>query len=148
MAGWRIGFAIGNPFLVETLRQIKTNLDYGLFPAIRSAATKALSHTNGYMDNMRKTYCERRDIFVGGLNSLGWQIKPPQGTMYVWFKTPKNLNASEFSMLLLEKTGIVVAPGTAFGENGEGYVRAALVDSTERIAEAVERVKKAGIRFA
>ncbi|MFA4858966.1 MAG: aminotransferase class I/II-fold pyridoxal phosphate-dependent enzyme [Candidatus Margulisiibacteriota bacterium] len=148
MAGWRIGFAIGNQFLVETLRQIKTNLDYGLFPSIRKASVKALSHTNGYMDNMRKTYRERRDIFVGGLNGLGWEIKPPLGTMYVWFKTPKNLNASKFSMLLLEKTGIVVAPGTAFGENGEGYVRAALVDTTERIAEAVERIKKAGIRFA
>jgi len=148
MAGWRVGFAVGNRELIGALRQIKTNLDYGLFMGAQKAAAKALAHEDEYMEKMRKTYKERRDILVDGLNSLGWKIEKPKGTMYVWAPVPKGYNCAEFSTLLLEKTGVVVAPGTAFGDEGEGYVRIALVDTKERIIEAVERLKKANIRFA
>lgn len=148
MAGWRIGFAVGNRQLVETLRQIKTNLDYGLFTGVQKAAIKALEHKDGYIENMRKTYQERRDIFVDGMNALGWKTEKPKGTMYVWLPVPKGYNSTDFSMLLLEKAGVVLAPGTAFGDLGEGYIRTALVDTKERIAEAIQRIKKAGIRFA
>jgi LL-diaminopimelate aminotransferase len=147
MPGWRCGFAVGNKALIESLRKIKTNLDYGLFTAVQKAAITALKHKNGYIDGVRATYQKRRDIFVEGINSLGWKVKKPQGTMYVWFPVPQGYDSTEFTMHLMEKTGVVVSPGVAFGEVGEGYVRAALVVKEERIVEAIGRMEKAGIRF-
>ena len=147
MPGWRCGFAVGNRALIESLRKIKTNLDYGLFTAVQKAAITALKHKNGYIDGVRATYQKRRDVFVEGINSLGWKVKKPQGTMYVWFPVPQGYDSTEFTMHLMEKTGVVVSPGVAFGEVGEGYVRAALVVKEERIVEAIERMKSAGIRF-
>lgn len=147
MAGWRLGFAVGNQDLIGNLRQIKTNLDYGLFPGIQKATIKALELQDNYMDNMRKTYSKRSDIVVEGFNSMGWSLDKPKGTMYVWIPIPKGYNSTDFSMQLMEKTGVVVAPGTAFGDLGEGYIRVALVDSEERIIEAINRIKKAGIRY-
>jgi len=147
MPGWRCGFAVGNRKLIESLRKIKTNLDYGLFTAVQKAAITALNHKDGYIEGVRATYQKRRDIFVEGLNSLGWKVKKPQATMYVWFPVPQGYDSTEFTMNLMEKTGVVVSPGVAFGEVGEGYARAALVVKEERIIEALERMRSAGIRF-
>lgn len=147
MPGWRCGFAVGNRELIESLRKIKTNLDYGLFTAVQKGAIAAMTLKNGYMEKVRATYQKRRDIFVEGMNELGWKIKKPKGTMYVWLPTPQGYDASEFCTKLIEKTGVVVSPGTAFGEVGEGFVRAALVTSEARIQEALERIKKAGFRY-
>ena len=148
MPGWRCGFAVGNRKLVESLRKIKTNLDYGLFTAVQKGAITAFELKDGYIDRVRATYQKRRDIFVEGINSLGWDIKKPQGSMYVWVPTPQGYDATEFTMHLVEKAGVVVSPGVAFGDLGEGYVRFALVTKEERIIEALDRMKKANISFA
>lgn len=147
MPGWRCGFAVGNRILIESLRKIKTNLDYGLFTAVQKGAITALHMENGYIDNVRETYKKRRNIFVDGMNSLGWKIEKPKGTMYIWFPVPEGYDSTEFTMHLIEKTGVVVSPGVAFGSLGEGYVRAALVASESRILEALDRMRKAKITF-
>jgi LL-diaminopimelate aminotransferase len=148
MPGWRCGFAVGNKTLIESLRKIKTNLDYGLFTAVQKAAITAFTmDESAYIEKTRKTYQKRRDVFVAGVNSLGWNIKKPQASMYVWLPVPKGYNSADFTMLLIEKTGVVVSPGNAYGNLGEGYFRVALIASEERIKEAVERIRKAGIRY-
>ncbi|MFH2034180.1 MAG: LL-diaminopimelate aminotransferase [Candidatus Margulisiibacteriota bacterium] len=147
MAGWRCGFAVGNAELIDTLRTIKTNLDYGLFMVVQRAGIAAMSIKGDYTDKMRAAYQERRDLVVGGLNQLGWNVKKPQATMYIWVPVPRGFDGTSFSLHLLEKTGVVVAPGVSFGDLGKDYVRIALVDKEERLTEALERMKKAGIRF-
>jgi LL-diaminopimelate aminotransferase len=147
MAGWRIGFAIGNEKIVESLRKMKTNLDYGVFPAVTKAAITALSIKDQYLDKVRQTYQKRRDIIVDGLNSLGWKIKKPLATMYVWFPVPGGFNSLSFTHHLIHETGVVVSPGTGFGSLGEGYVRLSLVDEDPRLEEAIDRLRKAGIRY-
>ena len=147
MAGWRIGFAVGNPQLVESLRKIKTNLDYGIFTCVQKAAITALNLKDGYIDNVRAIYKRRRDLFVEGLNRLGWKLKKPAATMYLWVPVPAGYNATSFSLHLLETTGVVAAPGVAFGSLGEGYVRFALVEKEDRLEEALRRMETAGIRF-
>jgi LL-diaminopimelate aminotransferase len=102
---------------------------------------------DGYIDEMRATYKRRRDLFVDGLNSLGWKVKKPKGTMYVWIPVPHGYDSSQFSLHVLKKTGVVISPGIAFGNLGEGYVRIALVANENRLSEALERMKKAGINY-
>ncbi|MCU0641149.1 MAG: LL-diaminopimelate aminotransferase [Candidatus Margulisbacteria bacterium] len=149
MPGWRCGFAVGNRQLIESLRKIKTNLDYGLFTAVQKAAIAAMTlDESAYIAKVRATYQSRRDLFVDGLNSLGWKVSKPKGSMYVWFPVPQGYDSTEFCMKIIEKTGVVFAPGVAFGELGEGYLRAALIGSEPRLAEALERIKKAGFRYA
>jgi len=147
MAGWRLGFAVGNRQIVETLRTIKTNIDYGPFKAIVRAAVTALKSENGYLDRMRATYQKRRDLMVDGLNSLGWKLKKPLATFYLWVPVPPGFNSMSFVDHLIKETGVVVSPGVGFGDLGEGYVRLALVDSDQNIQEAVSRLKKAGVRY-
>ena len=148
MPGWRCGFAVGNRELIESLRKIKTNLDYGLFTAVQKAAIAAMTlNEKEYIEQVRATYQRRRDLFVEGMNSLGWRIKKPSASMYVWLPVPQGFDSSEFATHVIEKTGVVVSPGTAFGELGEGYVRAALVANEARLGEALDRLKKAGIRY-
>ena len=148
MPGWRCGFAVGNRELIESLRKIKTNLDYGLFTAVQKAAIAAMTlNEKEYIEQVRATYQRRRELFVEGMNSLGWRIKKPSASMYVWLPVPQGFDSSEFATHVIEKTGVVVSPGTAFGELGEGYVRAALVANEARLGEALDRLKKAGIRY-
>lgn len=147
MAGWRSGFAIGNAQLIESLRKIKTNIDYGPFGAVVAASTTALRMKDTYMDNMRATYQKRRDIVVDGLNSLGWKLKKPMATFYVWAPVPSGFNSMTFVEHLIHKTDVVVSPGIGFGDLGEGYFRVALVDTDEKIQEAISRMKKAGIKY-
>lgn len=147
MAGWRSGFATGNSKLIESLRKIKTNIDYGPFGAVIAASSTALRMKDTYMDNMRATYQKRRDIVVDGLNSLGWKLKKPMATFYVWAPVPSGYNSMSFVEHLIHKTDVVVSPGIGFGDLGEGYFRIALVDSDDKIQEAISRMKKAGIRY-
>ncbi len=147
MAGWRMGFAVGNAQIIESLRKIKTNLDYGPFGAIVKASITALKMKDGYMDKMRTTYQKRRDLMVEGLNSLGWRLKKPMATFYVWAPVPSGFSSMSFVEHLIHKTGVVVSPGVGFGDLGEGYVRIALVDEDKRINEAILRMKKAGIKY-
>jgi aspartate/methionine/tyrosine aminotransferase len=145
MAGWRIGFAVGNKNILKTLEKTKSYIDFGTFKPIQYAAIKALSGPQSCVKRNIKVYRERRDVLVGGLRKIGWNVPMPKATFYLWARIPDKysaLTALEFVGLLIKETGVVIAPGTGFGEYGEGYVRFALVESAGRIREAVKRIKK------
>jgi LL-diaminopimelate aminotransferase len=144
MTGWRIGFAVGNKEVLAGLGQVKSNLDSGCFEAVQEAGITALALDDSVTDSLRKTYQDRRDILIPGLKSLGLEVDPPPAAFYVWVTVPKGYTSTSFTAHLLEKTGIVTTPGNGFGAPGEGYIRMTLCTSKERLAEAVERIKKAG----
>jgi LL-diaminopimelate aminotransferase len=139
MTGWRIGFAVGNKQAVEGLLKVKSNLDSGVFQAVQEAGIAALQADEQLTNPIRKVYQERRDVLVPGQADL------PTAAFYIWVAVPKGYTSTSFTAHLLEKTGIVTTPGNGFGEPGEGYIRMTLCASKERLAEAVERIKKAGI---
>jgi len=141
MTGWRIGWALGNAKLISALAKVKSNIDSGIFSAIQLAGIAALDGPQEHIKNMCKLYQERRDILISGLRSLGWQVRSPQATFYVWIKIPKKIDSIKFAGTLLEKSDIVVTPGVGFGKYAEGYIRMALTVSKERIDEAVQRIK-------
>ncbi|MEK6732322.1 MAG: LL-diaminopimelate aminotransferase [Candidatus Omnitrophota bacterium] len=143
MTGWRIGFVCGNEKIIAGIAKVKSNVDSGVFNAIQMAGIIALDTAEKHLNRMNKVYQERRDALVDGLNKLGWPVKKPKATFYVWARLPKNNKSSiEFAETVLDKAGIIITPGIGFGENGEGYVRFALTVSKERIDEALDRLKK------
>ncbi|MFA5160301.1 MAG: aminotransferase class I/II-fold pyridoxal phosphate-dependent enzyme [Candidatus Omnitrophota bacterium] len=145
MAGWRIGFAVGNREILACLNKTKSYVDFGIFRGVQVAATAALSGPQAYVTKIRNIYKTRVDLLVDGLNKLGWETPKPKATFYVWTKLPeayRALSSMEFTELFMRQTGIAVAPGTGFGEYGEGYVRFALVVDDAKIARALERIKK------
>lgn len=143
MSGWRIGWACGNSRIISALAKVKTNIDSGIFQAIQIAATEALESDGSFTEKMCSIYQERRNLLVDGLNSLGWRLKKPKATFYVWAKLPKVYRSSiDFCQRLLEKASIVATPGIGFGKYGEGYIRFALTVSKERIQEAIERIRR------
>jgi len=142
MTGWRIGWACGNEKLISALAKVKSNIDSGIFSAIQIAGAAALEGTSVHLSETRRLYKERRDVLLAGLNSVGLAARKPKATFYVWIKIPPKYGSIKFSRILLEKSGIVVTPGVGFGKYGEGYIRMALTVSKERIAEAIERLKK------
>lgn len=141
MAGWRIGFVVGNKKIIEGLLKIKSQLDSGVPQAIQFGAIEALIGHQKSVHKLIKMYQERRDILVEGLKELCWDVEKPKATFYVWAPVPKGYTSAEFSVLLLSKKGIVVTPGSAYGEAGEGYIRMALVVDKERLKEAVDRIR-------
>jgi len=145
MTGWRLGFAIGNAEILDGLGQVKSNIDSGAFNAVQEAGIAALESDQSSITSMQHLYEERRDVLVSGLKALGLEVEPPKASFYVWCHAPKGMSSADFTSLLLQKAGIVTTPGSGFGEPGEGYVRFALTVSKERMAEAVERMKKLGI---
>lgn len=148
MAGWRCGFAVGNLELIDSLKKIKTNLDYGLFNAIQRAAVKAFNINSSYIDGVRERYQKRRDVVLEGLKELGCtNIIKPKGAMYVWFPIPKGFNSYDWMVFLMEKAGVVLTPGIAFGELGEGYARISLIEPENVLKDAIARMKKAGVRY-
>ncbi|MBI5166360.1 MAG: LL-diaminopimelate aminotransferase [candidate division NC10 bacterium] len=146
MAGWRIGFAVGNHEVLAGLGAIKTNLDSGIFQAIQYGGIAALRGPQDYVARMRQVYQERRDALVEGLAALGWRVKKPRASFYVWIPVPKGFTSTELAATLLSEAGIVSTPGIGFGRHGEGYIRVALTVDVARIQEAVERIKRLGIR--
>jgi len=142
MTGWRVGWARGNERLISALAKIKSNIDSGIFSAIQLAAASALEGPDKHIKEMCAVYQQRRDILVSGLKLLGFQTSNPKATFYVWIKAPKKYNSIKFASMILEKADIVVTPGVGFGRHGEGYIRMALTVSSERIKEAIERLKK------
>ncbi|MEL7071349.1 MAG: aspartate aminotransferase [Cyanobacteria bacterium J06581_3] len=148
MAGWRVGFVVGNRHIIQGLRTLKTNLDYGIFSALQTAAETALQLPDTYLEDVQQRYLIRRDFLVQALATLGWDVVKPEATMYLWVPCPAGISATDFAFLLLQKTGIVVTPGTAFGDGGEGYVRISLIEGCDRLGEAVERLKQANIRYS
>jgi LL-diaminopimelate aminotransferase len=148
MTGWRIGFAVGNAHAIKGLSQVKTNIDSGVFKAIQKAAIAAYATDEVELQAVMSVYQNRRDIIVKGLQSLGWPIEPPKATLYVWVPVPPGYTSTEFANLLLDKCGIVVPPGIGYGASGEGYFRIALTISDERLHQAIQRMRDAGIRFS
>ncbi|MFH1542371.1 MAG: LL-diaminopimelate aminotransferase [bacterium] len=142
MTGWRIGMAVGNKEAVQALATIKSNLDSGAFKAIQFAGIEALSASQECVEENNKIFAERRDVLVDGLKSLGFKVEKPKATFYVWVPVPKGETSSSFTEKLLTKCGILVVPGNGYGPSGEGYVRFAITIPKERIAEAIERLKK------
>ncbi len=140
MTGWRIGFAVGNSEMLRGLRLVKTNIDSGTFQAVQVAGISALTGPQGGIKTNVEIYRERRDILIDGLKSAGMEVRKPRATFYLWVKVPSTFSSIQFSMFLLERTGVVVTPGIGFGENGEGFVRFSLCVDAERIKEACERI--------
>ncbi|MCX7991229.1 MAG: LL-diaminopimelate aminotransferase [Proteobacteria bacterium] len=145
MTGWRIGFAVGNPSIIEGLGKIKTNVDSGIFQAVQEAGIEALSGDQSCVEEYRKIYKERRDFVVAELSKMGYEVFYPKATFYVWVKTPDNIDSRTFCGKILEETGVVLTPGIGFGEYGEGYFRIALTVNQNRLKEAIERIK--GVKF-
>ncbi|MBO8137462.1 MAG: LL-diaminopimelate aminotransferase [Desulfotomaculum sp.] len=142
MAGCRCGFAVGNADVIKELAKIKSNIDYGVFTVVQEGAVAALSGPQDCVLENTRIYQRRRDVLVDGLRELGWSMPKPQASMFVWAPLPSNYKSSrEFAIELLEKTGVLVIPGVAFGQQGEGYVRIALVQPEEKLKEAVIRIK-------
>lgn len=144
MAGWRIGFAAGNPKLIAALTRIKSYLDYGAFTPIQIAAVAALNGPQDYIQEMRDLYKERRDILIKGLHSAGWRVPSPPASMFAWAPIPeqfKHMGSVEFSKLLLKEAQVAVAPGLGFGEYGDDFVRIGLVENTQRLRQACRSIK-------
>lgn len=142
MTGWRIAFAVGNKKAIAGIGKIKTNIDSGAFQAIQYAGIVALQNYKSGLQDRIQIFQERRDIFCKGLDEAGFKYHFPKATFYVWFEVPEGLTSKEFSSKLLSESGIVVTPGNGFGEYGEGYARVSTTFSTERIIQAVERLKE------
>lgn len=146
LAGARIGFCIGNREIVEKMTTLKSNTDYGMFLPVQKAAIAAITGDQFCVKTTREAYQKRRDCFCEGMTSIGWPIEKCPATMFVWAPIPvKYTSSEEFVKILLEKAGVIVTPGSAFGPSGEGYVRVALVQDEENIRKAVQNVKNSGI---
>jgi LL-diaminopimelate aminotransferase len=147
MAGWRVGFVVGNSQIIQGLRTLKTNLDYGIFAALQTAAQTALELPDEYVTQVQNRYRERRDFMIQGLAKLGWKIKPTKATMYLWIPCAVGWNSTDFALMVMQRTGVVFTPGNAFGIGGEGYVRISLIADLDRLGEAIQRLTDAGIRY-
>jgi LL-diaminopimelate aminotransferase len=148
MAGWRVGFVVGNRHIIQGLRTLKTNLDYGIFAALQSAAETALQLPDVYLHEVQNRYCRRRDFLIQGLAQLGWDLPTTKATMYLWVPCPPGMGSTDFALSVLQQTGVVVTPGNAFGAAGEGYVRISLIAECDRLQEVLRRFKQANIRYA
>ncbi len=147
MAGWRVGFVVGNRHIIQGLRTLKTNLDYGIFSALQKAAETALQLPDSYLEAVQTRYRTRRDFLIQEFASLGWTVPKTRATMYLWVPCPPGISSTDFALSLLEQTGVVVTPGNAFGRGGEGYFRVSLIADCDRLGEAMERLRQANIRY-
>lgn len=143
MAGWRIGFCAGNPEMVRALATIKGYYDYGIFQAAQIAAIVAMRHCDSSIEIVATEYQQRRDALCEGLERLGWEVEAPKASMFVWVKIPEpwaQMGSIDFSMKLLEEAGVAVSPGRGFGPEGEGYLRLAIVENSQRLRQAVRQI--------
>ena len=145
MPGWRVGFAVGNERLIAALTRVKSYLDYGAFTPVQVAAAAALNGDDRVIEEVRKTYRTRRDVMIESFARAGWPVPSPKATMFVWSPIPDqfaHLGSLEFAKLLIQETGVAVAPGVGFGEYGDQYVRLALVENEQRIRQAARNIKR------
>ena len=143
MAGWRIGFCAGNAEMVRALATIKGYYDYGIFQAVQIAAIVAMRHCDTAVEEVSMEYQFRRDALCEGLERLGWEIDRPRAGMFVWAKIPEpwaEMGSMDFAMKLLEEAGVAVSPGVGFGPEGEGYLRLAIVENSQRLRQAVRQI--------
>jgi LL-diaminopimelate aminotransferase len=144
MTGWRIGMAVGNEYIIEGMSNVKNNVDSGVFNAVQYAAIEALTKLpDSHIDKLNSIYQKRRDLAHKALTSVGIKVSESKATIYMWCKVPEGYDSASFATLLLEKAGVVVTPGSAYGKQGEGYFRISLTVPDERFKEAVSRIKKA-----
>jgi aminotransferase len=142
MAGWRVGFAIGNESVISAIELLQDHLYVSLFGAVQEAAREALTGSQECVKELNELYERRRNVLIDGLRSLGWNVSAPKGSFFAWLKVPEGFSSAEFANLLLEQAHIMVAPGIGFGEFGEGYVRVGLLSSEGRLAEVIERISR------
>jgi alanine-synthesizing transaminase len=145
MAGWRVGFCLGNPRLINALARIKSYLDYGVFQPIQIASIIALRDCESDTHKICAMYQKRRDVLVKGLNKAGWPVEPPQGSMFLWAAIPerfKGMGSLEFSKQLMEKALVAVSPGVGFGPMGEGYVRFSFIENEHRLKQAAKSIQR------
>ena len=145
MPGWRVGFCVGNPEIIGALRRIKSYLDYGIFQPIQIAAIIALNGPQECVNEIVETYRIRRDTLIRGLNRVGWPVKSPKGTMFVWAKIPDKylkMGSVEFSKMLIREAKVAVSPGLGFGQYGDEYVRFALIENEMRTNQAIRGIRK------
>ena len=140
LAGSRIAYIVGNAEMVAIMKQLKSNLDFGIFEPIQETAALALDNAEPVTANLRKVFAERHRTLMDGLTALGWEVAPSQGGMFVWAKYPYDMNSVDFAYKVIEQTGVVMVPGTVFGSAGEGFARLALVQDVELLKKAVERL--------
>jgi LL-diaminopimelate aminotransferase len=140
MTGWRVGWIAGNAEVVERYRQLKTNLDSGMFDALQLAAVAALTKARDFPREMSEVYRRRRDLMVDALAAIGLPSEPPRATPYVWIRVPEGHDSATFTELVLEQAGVIVSPGPSFGPSGEGFVRVSLTVPDERLEEAAGRI--------
>ena len=146
MAGWRVGFLVGNAEVVAALTKLKSYLDYGTFQPVQIAAIVAMNEARGYPAELRATYQSRRDALISGLDRIGWSVAPPRGSMFVWARIPEPYRAMgslAFATRLIEEAHVATSPGVGFGEGGEGYVRFALIENEARTAQAIRGLRRA-----
>jgi LL-diaminopimelate aminotransferase len=143
MTGWRIGMACGNPEVVKAIATSKANTDSGIFNAVQYAGIEALDQCDDFTDRMVRVYAERREMVLAVLRDLGWTYAPPRGTFYLWVPTPKGYTSAQFCELMFKKCAVVLAPGAAYGQHGEGYVRFSLTVENHRLDEALQRMRNA-----
>ncbi|WP_075620306.1 pyridoxal phosphate-dependent aminotransferase [Paenisporosarcina indica] len=145
MAGWRVGFAVGNAQIIEALNLIQDHLFVSLFPAIQYAAVAALNENQVCVDALVDRYESRRNVFIHACNRIGWHVEAPRGSFFAWLPVPNGYSSQSFADKLLDEADVAVAPGNGFGEYGEGYIRVGLLVDEHRLEEAVDRIGKLGI---
>jgi alanine-synthesizing transaminase len=146
MAGWRVGFLVGNREIVQALTKLKSYLDYGTFQPIQIAAIVAMNEAPGYPEEVNAAYQARRDALCEGLNRVGWSVVPPRGTMFVWAPIPepyREMGSLEFAKFLVQEAEVATSPGVGFGPGGDGHVRFALIENEQRISQAVRNLRRA-----
>jgi alanine-synthesizing transaminase len=145
MAGWRVGFLVGNAEIVSALAKLKSYLDYGTFQPIQIAATVAMNEASDYPTQVNAIYETRRNALIDGLNRIGWEVEPPKGTMFVWAPIPEaywEMGSLEFATLLVKEAHVATSPGFGFGPGGEGFVRFALLENEQRTAQAIRNLRR------
>lgn len=142
MAGWRVGFAVGNEQVIESINLLQDHFYVSLFGAVQHAAAAALNESQECVDELVETYEKRRNAFIGRLRENGWNVEAPKGSFFCWLPVPEGYTSESFADHLLEKAHVVVAPGVGFGKEGDKYVRAGLLTSEERLIEAADRIAK------
>lgn len=147
MAGWRVGFVVGKKELIDNVFAMKLNFDYGTSTIMQDAAIAAMKMPYKYVADTMKKYEKRRDYLVKEFENLGWKIRKPDATMYLWLKVPSSMKSKEFCKMVMDKTGVVFTPGIAFGKAGDNYFRVSLVQSEKRLKEAIKRLKEADICY-
>ncbi|MBW3615768.1 MAG: aminotransferase class I/II-fold pyridoxal phosphate-dependent enzyme, partial [Actinobacteria bacterium] len=146
MAGWRVGFLVGNARIVGALTKLKSYLDYGTFQPIQIAATVTMNEAQDYPKFVNEIYQSRRDALCEGLSRIGWEIERPRGTMFVWAEIPgpyREMGSLEFSSFLVREARVATSPGVGFGPGGDGHVRFALIENEQRTSQAIRNLRRA-----